>query len=88
MEFLIEIHLSRCILQDQNYELSPELLEHFGYEIAELEKVDLETVEVETIQLETISAETAELEALTDDNGIEFKFLRRGVVGFYKVAFV
>lgn len=75
-------------LVDQNYELSPELLEHFGYEIAELEKVDLETVEVETIQLETISAETAELEALTDDNGIEFKFLRRGVVGFYKIAFV
>ena len=75
-------------LVDQNYELPPALLEHFGYEIAELEKVELEAIELETAELETITPEKAELEILTDENGIEYKFLRRGVVGFYKVAFV
>ena len=75
-------------LVDQNYQLPPTLLKHFGYEIAELEKVEMKKVTLKKVQMKTVSLKKVKLKTVTDENGIEFKFLRRGVVGFYKIAFV
>ena len=81
-------------LVEQNYELPPEVLQSIGYETAQLDNVqfednpDLERVELETAELETVELENTKDDFRQDEDWVCFQFLRRGVVGFYKVGYV
>lgn len=70
-------------LVEQSYELPPESLEKLGYVITELENIEYDTIKYNTIKYDSIS-----YDVLKNQEGFEFKLLRRGVIDFYKVGYI
>lgn len=69
-------------LVEQDYTLPDEVIKEMGIDTFELETFEVETFEVETFDVKTFDIETF------DVKGVEFRYLRRGVIGFNKIGYI
>ena len=86
--FCIDSGFTMFGLVEQNYELPVDILEEIGLDVFRYENFEVNTFEFDRFETEKFEVETFHPEVFSTEDGIDFTFLRRGVIGINKIGYV
>ena len=82
VSFCVDSGFTLFGLVEQDYTLPRELLDEIG-----IETFDYETFEPETFEIDSFDFDTFDIDSFAPDT-LDIRFLRRGVIGVSKVAYI
>lgn len=88
MSFCVESGFTMFGLVEQNYELPIEVLKEIGLDVFEYEKFEIDIFNPDFFEPDTFEFERFEPDTFKTDDGVDFSFLRRGVIGFNKIGYI
>lgn len=88
MSFCVDSGFTMFGLVEQNYELPTEILKEIGLEVFEYEKFEVDIFKPDTFECDTFEFERFEPDIFKNEDGVDFTFLRRGVIGFNRIGYI
>lgn len=88
MTFCVNSGFTMFGLVEQNYELPVDILEEIGYDVFKYDKFEPILFCVDQFEIDRFEIDTFTPDTFTSEDGIDFSFFRRGVIGINKIGYV